>query len=56
MPDVDFALDRSMRADALAQATGYRPPAWPDMIRQMHDARARWTVPESLVSRPTARV
>jgi dTDP-4-dehydrorhamnose reductase len=45
-----------MRADALAQATGYRPPAWPDMIRLMHDARARWSIPEALASRQTAPV
>lgn len=56
LPDVDFVLDRSMRADALTQATGYRPPAWPDMIRLMHEARARWNIPEALVSRQTAPV
>ncbi|MEU8262042.1 SDR family oxidoreductase [Micromonospora sp. NPDC048999] len=52
VPDDDFVCDRSMRADTLAEATGYRPPAWPDMIRRMHEARARWTGPEALVSRP----
>ncbi|WP_430501018.1 dTDP-4-dehydrorhamnose reductase family protein [Micromonospora trifolii] len=55
-PDADFVLDRSMRAEALAQVTGYRPPSWPDMIRLMHDARARWNVPETVASRHTARV
>ncbi|MEG3633592.1 dTDP-4-dehydrorhamnose reductase family protein [Micromonospora palythoicola] len=39
----EFVCDRSMRADALATATGYRPPSWPEMIRAMHAARARWT-------------
>lgn len=44
VPDDEFACDRSMNADALAEATGYRPPNWPDMIRAMHAARARWAV------------
>ncbi|MET8258883.1 SDR family oxidoreductase [Micromonospora sp. NPDC005553] len=44
LPDDEFTCDRSMNADALAQATGYRPPNWPDMIRAMHAARARWAV------------
>ncbi|WP_433392432.1 dTDP-4-dehydrorhamnose reductase family protein [Micromonospora sp. KLBMP9576] len=56
LPNVDLVLDRSMRADALAQATGYLPPAWPDMIRLMHDARAEWRMPGAAVSRPTSRV
>jgi dTDP-4-dehydrorhamnose reductase len=56
LPNVDVVLDRSMRADALAQATGYRPPAWPDMIRLMRDARARWSMPESSTSRDATRV
>lgn len=42
VPDDGFVCDRSMRADRLADATGYRPSAWPDMIRSMHTARARW--------------
>ncbi|MEW2141771.1 SDR family oxidoreductase [Micromonospora vinacea] len=44
VPDDQFTCDRSMNADALAQATGYRPPNWPDMIRSMYAARARWAV------------
>ncbi|MFI6234174.1 dTDP-4-dehydrorhamnose reductase family protein [Micromonospora sp. NPDC050784] len=56
VPNVDFVLDRSMRADALAQDTGYRPPSWPDMIRLMHDARARWNVPATQVGRHATRV
>ncbi|WFE28157.1 SDR family oxidoreductase [Solwaraspora sp. WMMD791] len=39
----EFVCDRSMRADALAEATGYRPPDWPDMIRTLYAARARWS-------------
>jgi dTDP-4-dehydrorhamnose reductase len=56
LPDVDFVIDRSMRADALAQATGYRPPAWPDMIRRLHDARAGWSMPGAPASRHAARI
>ena len=42
VPDDAFVCDRSMRADAIARVTGYRPPDWPDMIRAMHTARTRW--------------
>ncbi|WP_326553288.1 dTDP-4-dehydrorhamnose reductase family protein [Micromonospora sp. NBC_01813] len=42
VPDDEFFCDRSMRADPIAQLTGYRPPSWPDMIRAMHAARTRW--------------
>ncbi|MFY1684072.1 dTDP-4-dehydrorhamnose reductase family protein [Micromonospora sp. WMMD730] len=42
VPDDTFVCDRSMRADALARATGYRPPSWPDMITALHAARERW--------------
>ncbi|MFU8851390.1 dTDP-4-dehydrorhamnose reductase family protein [Micromonospora sp. SL1-18] len=56
VPDDDFRCDRSMRADALAEATGYRPPTWPDMIRLMHEARARWAMPGALVGRPATRM
>ncbi|MEU1888136.1 SDR family oxidoreductase [Micromonospora sp. WMMD987] len=42
VPDDGFVCDRSMCADALARATGYRPPGWPDMIAAMHAARDRW--------------
>ncbi|MDG4809020.1 SDR family oxidoreductase [Micromonospora sp. WMMD1120] len=55
-PNADVVLDRSMCADALAQTTGYRPPSWPDLIRQLHDARARWSAPEALTSRHTTGV
>ncbi|WCN83519.1 dTDP-4-dehydrorhamnose reductase family protein [Micromonospora sp. LH3U1] len=47
VPDDEFACDRSMHADALAHATGYRPPSWPDMIRAMHAARLRWAVDQA---------
>ncbi|WBC21554.1 MULTISPECIES: SDR family oxidoreductase [unclassified Solwaraspora] len=42
VPDDGFACDRSMRADRLADVTGYRPPSWPEMVRSLYAARARW--------------
>jgi dTDP-4-dehydrorhamnose reductase len=34
--------DRSLNADAFAAATGYRPPSWDEMIRELADEiRAR---------------
>ncbi|MFF0719995.1 dTDP-4-dehydrorhamnose reductase family protein [Micromonospora sp. NPDC003816] len=54
VPDDGFVCDRSMRADALAGATGYRPPDWPEMVRAMHAARTRWT--EASTDRPGIRV
>jgi dTDP-4-dehydrorhamnose reductase len=56
LPDDGFACDRSMCADALAEVTGYRPPAWPELIRAMHAARTRWTVPEPRAGRRDVRV
>ncbi|MFI9640573.1 dTDP-4-dehydrorhamnose reductase family protein [Micromonospora sp. NPDC051925] len=53
VPDDEFTCDRSMRADALARATGYRPPSWPDMIGAMHDARARWALDQARPGRQT---
>lgn len=40
----DFQLDRSMRADRLAEVTGYRPPSWAQMIDEMHEHRPSWSV------------
>ncbi len=37
-----FVCDRSLSAEALADATGYRPPAWPEMIFNLKRARDRW--------------
>ncbi|SCL32739.1 dTDP-4-dehydrorhamnose reductase [Micromonospora nigra] len=42
VPHDGFVCDRSMSAEALAQATGYRPPSWSEMISQLVAARARW--------------
>lgn len=35
LPDEDFTIDRSLDSTRFRQATGYRPPSWPDMIREM---------------------
>lgn len=34
-PEEEFECDRSLNGDRFCQATGFRPPAWPDMIEQM---------------------
>jgi dTDP-4-dehydrorhamnose reductase len=34
-PDEKVVIDRSLNADKFRQATGYVPPAWPEMIEQM---------------------
>lgn len=46
VPDSKVQCDRSMTADRLARAYDYRPPPWPQMIRQMREARDRWRTPE----------
>ncbi|MDG4765787.1 SDR family oxidoreductase [Solwaraspora sp. WMMD406] len=56
VPDDGFGCDRSMRAQALAQATGYRPPSWPDMITTMHAARNRWSGGQTPADRPSVPV
>jgi dTDP-4-dehydrorhamnose reductase len=35
-PDDDFAIDRSLNSDHFKSATGYRPPAWPELVASMH--------------------
>lgn len=42
VPYEDFACDRSLRADALFAATGYRPPSWPEMVADMRRSVQRW--------------
>lgn len=44
VPFEEFRCDRSMRADRLFAATGYRPPPWSKMIQGMYDARPKWAV------------
>jgi len=36
-PDARLVIDRSLNADRFAAATGYRAPAWPELIATMHD-------------------
>jgi dTDP-4-dehydrorhamnose reductase len=33
--DQEFLCDRSLDSALFRDATGYRPPAWPEMIREM---------------------
>jgi dTDP-4-dehydrorhamnose reductase len=35
LPDNDFSLDRSLDSTRFRQATGYKPPSWPEMIDRM---------------------
>jgi dTDP-4-dehydrorhamnose reductase len=35
-PDEVFVCDRSLKSDRFRQATGFVPPAWPDMIETMY--------------------
>jgi len=35
LPDEDFFMDRSLNSTHFRQATGYQPPSWPEMIREM---------------------
>lgn len=44
VPETDFRCDRSLLAERLFDATGYRPPPWPEMIRQMSQGRPSWSV------------
>lgn len=37
VPDEKLVIDRSLNADRFNSATGYRPPDWPQLIKQMHD-------------------
>lgn len=36
-PDNTLHLDRSLDSTRFRDATGYTPPAWPDLIKQMHE-------------------
>jgi len=35
-PDAAFLCDRSLNSDRFRTATGFLPPSWPEMIREMH--------------------
>lgn len=36
-PYDDFKINRSLNSDRFRGETGYKPPAWKDMIKQMHE-------------------
>lgn len=36
-PHHDFQIDRSLDSSRFQAATGYRPPAWPDLVRSMRE-------------------
>jgi dTDP-4-dehydrorhamnose reductase len=38
-PDDALRIDRSLNSDRFRQATGYEPPAWPDLVALMHSSR-----------------
>lgn len=42
MPFDGYQCDRSLSAEQLYVATGYRPPSWPQMIKEMHHSANRW--------------
>lgn len=37
LPSEELVIDRSLNSDRFKSATGYQPPAWPELIRTMHD-------------------
>jgi dTDP-4-dehydrorhamnose reductase len=37
VPDEKLVIDRSLNSDRFRQRTGYRPPDWPDLVRNMRD-------------------
>lgn len=37
VPDDQLVIDRSLNADRFSIATGYAPPAWPELIRAMRE-------------------
>lgn len=39
VPDEAVIIDRSLNADRFHLATGYRAPAWPELVKAMHDFR-----------------
>lgn len=42
IPSDEISCDRSMSADKLFSLTGYRPPGWPIMIREMYESAGQW--------------
>jgi dTDP-4-dehydrorhamnose reductase len=40
--DAALSCDRSLSSAKLRNLTGYRPPAWPTMVREMRESAERW--------------
>lgn len=51
-PDPAFVCDRSLNGDRFREATGFTPPSWPDMIRDMHDDSTPYAKDEILHAAP----
>ncbi|TDQ37596.1 dTDP-4-dehydrorhamnose reductase [Thiopseudomonas denitrificans] len=39
VPDEQVSIDRSLDSSRFRQATGYLPPAWPELVKMMRDQR-----------------
>ena len=35
--DDSFVMDRSLDSTRFREATGYRPPSWVELVKQMHE-------------------
>ena len=42
IPDSSINVDRSLRADKFAQATGYLPRSWKALMHEMYDEVNLW--------------
>lgn len=47
-PEETFAIDRSLDSTRFREATGYRPPSWPEMVRELAADDAFYSNPTSL--------
>lgn len=36
VPDTEFSIDRSLNSQRFREVTGYQPPDWPALVKQMH--------------------
>ena len=39
IPDSEFIIDRSLNSELFQSETGYRAPAWPDLVAKMKDSK-----------------
>ncbi|MCY1548913.1 hypothetical protein D9M68_850540 [compost metagenome] len=39
IPDEQVCIDRSLDSSRFRQATGYVPPAWPELVKMMYSQR-----------------